>query len=329
MAPSTPATAEAAPRPLPKVGVSRCLLGDEVRFDGGHKQSRFIRDTLATYVTFVRVCPELEVGMGVPRETVRLVQVDPDRPPRVRGTRSDTDWTDRMEAWADTRLASLQGMGLRGFLLKRSSPSCGLFRMKVYLENGMPHHAGQGLFARRLCEAFPNLPMEEEGRLGDARLRENFLTRVFVYDDWLTLREQGASAKALVDFHARHKLLVLAHDQARYRQLGPLVADAGKPGLEARLDAYEALLMAALAKPAKRRGNLNAMEHLCGFLKDLPSADKAELRAQMTAYREGIVPLAVPMTLLRHHLRHRDHGWALGQRYLAPTPPELGLNAVL
>lgn len=324
-------TSAAAPSAKPRVGVSRCLLGDEVRYDGGHKQHRFVRNVLSDYVEFARVCPEIEAGMGVPREPVRLVQLDDDRPPRVLGNKSQHDWTDTMEAWADKRLPQLAGMKLRGFIFKRSSPSCGLHRMKVYLPNGMPKTTGdpvQGLFARRMCAAFPNLPMEEEGRLQDARLRENFLTQVFVYDRWLTLRE-APTPGALVRFHSEHKILVLAHDPETYRALGPLVAKAGAEPLEPLLDAYEAKLMTALKQRANRKRNVNAMQHLCGFLKGLSSDQKLELTTQLQAYRDGVVPHEVPMALLRHHLRQTGHPWAMAQRYLQPTPPALGLRATL
>ncbi|MCA9544282.1 MAG: DUF1722 domain-containing protein, partial [Myxococcales bacterium] len=283
------------------------------------------------YVDYAPVCPEVEAGLGLPREPIHLVQLSLDGPPRVRGVRSEHDWTDTLEGWADGRLPGLAAQRLRGYIFKSGSPSCGLFRQKVYLPNGMPRTTGpegQGLFARRMSEAFPNLPMEDEGRLQDARLRENFLTRVFVYDRWLTLRE-APTPGGLVRFHSEHKILVLAHDPATYRALGPLVAGAGRDALEPLLDAYERKLMLALRRPASRKRNLNAMQHLCGFLKGLSATARQELDTQLVAYRTGVVPHEVPMALLRHHLRQTGHPWAMAQRYLEPTPPALGLRATL
>jgi len=307
-----------------QLGVSRCLLGDAVRFDGGHKRDRYVTDVLGEYFEWVSVCPEVEIGLPVPRPPVRLVQID--GAIRVRGVRdSSLDVTDDLAGLYD-RVAG-RFSEVSGFLLKRGSPSCGMERVKVYDEGGRSVDSGAGRFAAALQLARPNLPVEEEGRLHDARLRENFITRVFAYARWQELRAAPVSVSDLQRFHARHKLLLLAHNQAGFRRLGPLVAAARPRDLQETLDAYEAGFMATLRAKASPRSHSNVLQHLTGYLKrSIDAADRAELAEVIDRYRAGQLPLVVPLTLLRHHVRRHPHGWLGEQVYLDPHPAELMLH---
>lgn len=320
-----PATgAPPSPPPRIRLGVSRCLLGDAVRFDGGHKRDRYVTDVLGEYFDWVPVCPEVEIGLPVPRPPIRLVQID--GAIRVRGVRDGAlDVTDDLAGLYE-RVAD-RFSGISGFLLKRGSPSCGMERVKVYDEAGLFAGNDAGRFAAALQRARPNLPIEEEGRLNDARLRENFITRVFAYARWQELRSAPVDVSALQRFHARHKLLLLAHNQAGYRRLGPLVAAARPQGLEETLDAYEVGFMATLGTKASPRSHGNVLQHLAGYLKrSIDATDRAELGEVIDRYRAGQLPLVVPLTLLRHHFRRHPHAWVGEQVYLDPHPAELMLH---
>ena len=307
------------------LGISACLLGEKVRYDGGHKLDRWIRDTLGRFVRFLPVCPEMECGMGVPREAIRL-SGDPDHP-RLVGIRSQTDHTQRMSAFCSQRVQALHSQALSGFLLKARSPSCGVFRVKVYAENGMPEAKGKGFFARALTDAMPLLPIEEEGRLHDPDLRENFITRLFTMERWRGFLASGASRGGLVDFHTRHKLLLLAHDQQRYRKMGRLVAEAKQHEQAEAVETYQALLMEALRLRSTPAKNVNALQHAVGFLKQQLSPDERhEFQEILSEYRAGYVPLVVPMTLLNHHIRKHGQSYLAGQWYLRPHPVELALR---
>jgi uncharacterized protein YbgA (DUF1722 family)/uncharacterized protein YbbK (DUF523 family) len=312
-----------------RIGVSSCLLGREVRFDGQHKRDAFLVDTLAPFVEWVPVCPEVEVGMGVPRESVRLV-----RGPRGRsllvGNASGEDWTARMEALSARRAEALADAALVGYVFKSKSPSCGVERVKVYdarRADAAPEPTGTGLFARAVRERLPNLPVEEEGRLHDARLRESFIERVFAYARVRALWETRWTVGSLVAFHTAHKMQVLAHSTDAYRELGRLVAGA-KARPRAELAArYEAGFMATLGKLATRGRHANVLTHMLGHLKTrLDDADKRELFGVIEDHRKGLVPLVVPVTLLRHHARRHDVAYLLGQTYLEPHPKELMLR---
>ena len=310
----------------PRVAVSLCLLGEEVRHDGGHKRSRFATDVLAEYFEWAPVCPEVEVGMGIPREPIRLL-ADGDEI-RLIGIRSERDWTDEMAAYAEAKVAELAGEDIDGFILKKDSPSCGMARVKLYNAKGMPTRDGVGAFARVLMERMTTLPVEEEGRLNDAGLRENFITRVYTYQRWRQLLREGLTPGQLVDFHTRHKLLLLAHSPKHYYEMGPLVAEAGARDLDELAAEYERLLMAGLAKPATKQRQVNTLHHLCGFLKDaLDGEQKAELLDVIEQYRRGVVPIVAPLTLLSAHLRRVNHPWVTRQLYLSPYPRELGLRS--
>ncbi len=310
----------------PRVGISLCLLGEEVRHDGGHKRDRYATGVLGQHFSWVPVCPEVEVGMGTPREPVNLLRTDDGV--IMRGIRTGEDWTERMQEYSDQRVESLRKDDLHGFILKKGSPSCGMARVRLYDHNNVPGHDGVGLFAQALMEQMPNLPLEEEGRLNDKPLRENFITRVYAYYRWRTLRQKDPSPGAVVEFHTAHKMLLLAHSPKHYYELGRLVAEAGTLPMDELLDGYETLFMQALAKPASLGRQVNALQHLMGYLDDsVTTEDKAELLAVIQEYRDGIVPLIAPLTLLRHHLRRIDDPWIERQVYLQPYPRELALRS--
>jgi uncharacterized protein YbgA (DUF1722 family)/uncharacterized protein YbbK (DUF523 family) len=307
-----------------RLGISQCLLGEPVRFDGGHKRDPFLVETLAPYVEWVPVCPELGAGMSLPREPVRL-RVGPGGGTRLQGTRSNEDWTERMNAWSEARVEELDQ--LDGYVLKSKSPSCGMERVKLYPAEGMPSREGVGLFAAALMRRWPNLPVEEDGRLCDPRLREAFIERVFIYQRLRRLWATDWRARDLVAFHTAHKMTLLAHEPAGYRRLGRLVAAAGRWPREELRAAYEAQLMAVLAKRADPGKHANVLMHLLGHLKDrLDAADKRELLAAIDDHRRGLVPLVVPFTLLRHHVRRLGVPYVEGQSYLEPHPRALSLH---
>lgn len=314
--------------PPVRVGVSACLLGRNVRVNGGHCRDRWLTDVLAPHVTWVPVCPEVEVGMGTPRPPLRLV-VGRDGH-RLVISESGEDRTDQMEAWSAGRLDELAGQDLHGYVLKKDSPTCGLFRVKVYDRNDSPSRIGRGLFAGRLAQRLPLLPVEEEGRLNDPVLRENFVLRVFSYARWKQLLATDATPAGLVNFHAAHKLLVLAHAPDLYAEMGRLVARAGTTEREVLFPQYAEMLMRALGRNASRGRHVNTLQHLAGFVKDhLDAEDKRELDHLLGEYRAGYVALVVPLTLIRHLLRrHAPDSWATGQAYLAPYPAELMLRNV-
>lgn len=309
-----------------RIGISSCLLGDEVRFDGGHKRDPFLTGTLGRFVEWVRVCPEVEVGMGVPRETLRLVRVGADT--RMITTRTGVDHTDRMRAFAARRTKALAALDLRGYVLKKDSPSCGMERVKVFDRAGqMPTRTGVGTYAAILKERFPTLPIEEEGRLQDPVLRENFIERVFAYDRLRDVFDGRWTTRNLVAFHTAHKMALLAHSTAAYHQLGRLVASATSlPRAELR-GRYEELFMRTLARPATTARHANVLMHMAGHLKTLIDADaRRELAECIDEYRRGLVPLVVPLTLLRHHVRVHGVRYLAGQTYLEPHPRELMLR---
>jgi uncharacterized protein YbgA (DUF1722 family)/uncharacterized protein YbbK (DUF523 family) len=303
----------------PRVGISACLLGDEVRFDGGHKRDPFLTDVLGPQVEWVRVCPEVEVGMGTPRETLRLVR-DGDGPVRMMTTRTEVDHTGAMEHWSRRRLEELAREDLSGYVLKKDSPSCGMERVKVFGRSSMPQRIGRGIFAAALLERFPHLPVEEEGRLSDPALRENFIERVFACHRLRAFFASRWSAGGLVAFHTAHKMSLLSHSTTKYRQLGQLVAAAaGMPREVVRSD-YESQFMSTLRIVATAKRHTNVLMHMAGHLKKvLDPVSKAELGASIDEFRRGLVPLIVPVTLLRHHVRLHQITYLLGQTYLEPV----------
>lgn len=311
----------------PVVGISSCLLGQQVRFDGGHKKDGWITGPLAEFFDFRPVCPEVGIGLGVPRPTIHLVG-DPAQPRAVGSRDPSLDVTGRLALFARTQIPQLDGIS--GYILKSKSPSCGMARVPVTSEKGMPAKVGVGIYARVVMERMPLLPVEEDGRLNDPVLRENFVTRVYVLHRWQQLRADGLTASKLIDFHARQKYLVMAHSQAAYQRLGQMLSHLKQVDLEAVADMYAAELMAALSRRVTRSRHVNVLHHVMGYLKDhIDAGDKAELIASIEAYRREEVALVVPMTLLRHHLRRHPDPYMEKQVYLAPHPEKLSLRGAI
>ena len=309
----------------PRIGISSCLLGNKVRHDGGHKHDPYITQTLGRHVEWVPVCPELEVGMGVPRETVRLLGSPAS--PKMVADKSGKDWTRTMQRFADHRVRELQEMNLSGYILKKNSPSCGMERVRVYGPKGMPNKQGRGLFAQTLMTKLPLLPVEEEGRLYDPGLRENFIERVFGYYRWHTFISDGRSIKRLIDFHSQEKLLLFAHSETHMRRLGRIVAQAKKLSFATATEDYGRLFMEALSHRATPRKNTNVLQHMLGyFTKELSTDERKELLGVIGDYHRSLVPLVVPLTLMRHYAAKYDVAYLCGQSYLQPHPKELMLR---
>lgn len=308
-----------------RLGISSCLLGEKVRYDGSHKLDHWLVDTLGRYVEYVPVCPEVEMGLPVPREAMRQIG-DPENP-RLVTSKSGIDHTEAMRAWAHRRVAELEGEGLCGFIFKSKSPSSGMERVKVYDARGMARKTGVGVFARAFMEHFPLLPVEEEGRLHDPVLRENFIEMIFVFQRWRQMLAAGADAAALIDFHSRHKLLLLAHSPELYRQMGKLVAASGNAPMAATLTEYQRQLVQALRLQATVRKQVNVLQHLLGYFKRQLAADeKREVLETIENYRSGHLPLIVPLTLINHFVRKYDQPYLRTQLYLNPHPLELQLR---
>ena len=308
-----------------RLGISRCLLGEQVRFDGGHKRDQFLTDVLGRYVEWVPVCPEVEAGLGTPREAMRLVG-DPQQP-RLVSIRSGQDHTRALEMMTDRRLADLEVVDLSGFVFKKDSPSCGVERVRTYNEHGMPNRKGVGLFARAFVGRFPLIPVEEEGRLSDPLLRENFIERVFCYRRWQDLVRGGATRQAVVRFHTIHKYLLLAHSAPHYRQLGRLVAQVHEYRPKDLALRYGELFMQALAVRATVRKHVNVLQHILGHFKDrLGAQEKTELLGVIGDYHQGLTPLIVPLTLIKHYVQVFDVEYIRDQVYLNPHPKELMLR---
>lgn len=308
-----------------RLGISKCLLGEPVRYDGGHKLDRFLRDTLGQYVEYVPVCPEVECGFGIPRETMHL-EGDPEAP-RLITTRTKRDVTEQMLRWAHQRVMELAQEDLCGFIFKSNSPSSGMERVKIYDRSGMPRKIGRGIFAGIFMSRFPWLPVEDEGRLHDPGLRENFIERIFVLKRWREMLTEGRKLTRLVEFHTRHKLLIMAHSPKQHTALGRLVAAAkGIPETEL-YDHYQVLLMAALKLQATVKKQVNVLQHVMGYFKRNLSADeKQELLEVIDHYHRSHVPLIVPITLINHYVRKYDQPYLKTQYYLRPHPLELQLR---
>jgi uncharacterized protein YbgA (DUF1722 family)/uncharacterized protein YbbK (DUF523 family) len=309
----------------PRIGISACLLGQKVRYDGGDKRDRFLTDTFGLHVDWVPVCPELEVGMGVPREAVRLVGSVADS--RMIAERSGKDWTGAMRRYASERARALKELELSGYIFKKDSPSCGMERVRVYNQDGIPSRAGRGLFSSAIMSELPLLPVEEEGRLNDPMLRENFVERIFAYHRWQGCAQQRKSVRSLVDFHTRHKLLILAHSEPHYRKLGQIVAQAKQFPIAAAYEQYSRLFMEGLARHATAKKHGNVLEHMMGyFSKELSREERQELLELINDFRRRLIPLVVPLTLFHHYVKKYQVSYLENQIYLQPSPKELMLR---
>lgn len=312
-------------QPKIRMGVSSCLLGNEVRFDGGHKRDRFVTDLLGRFVEWVPVCPEVELGMGTPRPALRLVGGGDEV--RMIEINSQRDHTSAMRTYSARRVRALRALDLTGYILKKDSPSCGMTRVKVYPDSGMPRREGRGLYAGALIAAFPNLPVEDEGRLNDAKLRENFIERVFAYQRVRELFRGRWTAGQVVDFHTAHKLQLMAHSTVAYRELGRLVATIKQMKRSSFRDRYESGFMSALRPIATAGRTANMLQHAAGHLKKfLDASSRKELAELIHDYRKGLIPLIVPITLIGHHARRYEVDYLNGQVFLEPHPKELMLR---
>lgn len=309
----------------PRIGISTCLLGESVRWDGGHRLDRYLTDTLGQFVEYVPVCPEVECGYPVPREPFHL-EGDPAKP-RLIASKTGKDHTERMERWARNRVRELEKEDLCGFIFKSGSPSSGMERVKVRNDRGLPVKKGSGIFARIFMEHFPDTPAEEDGRLHDMPLRENFIERIFILMRWREMLQESGNLGGLVDFHTRHKMLILSHQPQIYRDMGKLVA-VGKKSAEKKLfQRYQDLLMEALRYKTTPSKNTNVLQHAMGYFKKHLSPDeKQELLEVIEKYRLGYVPLIVPITLLNHFVRKYEQSYLKDQIYLNPHPLELQLR---
>jgi uncharacterized protein YbgA (DUF1722 family)/uncharacterized protein YbbK (DUF523 family) len=317
-------TGSGSSRPI-RVGISSCLLGEAVRFDGGHKRDSFLTDTFGRFVEWIPVCPEVECGLGTPRESMRLVRLGENI--RLLTVKTGVDLTAQMETYVRKRIPALVPEELSGYVLKKDSPSCGLERVKVYDRHGVSTKSGRGIYAVALVERFPHLPVEEEGRLSDARLRENFVERVFAYWRLRGLFAGAWNVGALVRFHTAHKLILMAHSPEGYRQLGRLTAGARALPRKELVQRYTEGFMRALTVVATPRRQTNVLQHMAGYFKNLLDGEsKKELLGAIEDYRRELVPLVVPLTLLRHHVRVHDVEYLAGQLYLEPHPKELMLR---
>ena len=322
-----------------RLGVSSCLLGRNVRYDGGHKRDSFLMETLNPYVEWVQACPEVDIGLGTPRPPIRLERASKRGASGEEGTGggvrlvmpdSGEDLTDRMNEYAERKVEKLREKRLAGYILKSQSPSCGMERVRLYDENGVPARDGVGLYAAVLMRRMPTLPTEEEGRLNDPRLRENFITRIFARGRWLELEAEGLTMHSLTSFHARHKYLLMSRDPEGAKKLGRLLGSAGAISSDSQMAelgaAYEAGFSDTLARLPSRGRHTNVLQHLAGYVSDrIDDGDRAELSEAIHGYRAGLVPLIVPVTLLRHHIRRLEIEYLVDQVYLRPHPHEMML----
>ena len=305
-----------------RIGISTCLLGEHVRYDGGHKRDAFLIDRFGKYVEWMPVCPEVEMGMPIPRDFLRLADVDGEI--RMIAPTTETDHTKKMNRFSRNRIRALAGAGLSGYVFKRSSPSCGVERVKIY-ENGIPKKRGRGLFAAAFMEANPTMPVEEEGRLNDPRLRANFVSRVFAYRRWHDMGQ--VTRRSLIQFHTAYKFVLMAHNQQGMRRLGTMLGRAKKfPSTRTLAAEYWAEFSRIMKRTPTRRNHTNVLQHMAGFVSDgLDTADRAELTEAIEKYRMELVPLIVPVTLVRHYVRRLQLEYLQDQVYLDPHPDELML----
>lgn len=313
--------------PKLKLGISSCLLGNEVRFDGGHKRSNYIDKTLTRFFDFQTFCPEVAIGLGIPRPPIRLIQkkeADGKKAYAVDVKNNELDYTNELKNYSEM-IASNYLSDISGYIFKKDSPSCGMERVKVYSPEGhFIHKDGVGVYAEVIKKHFPHMPMEEEGRLNDANLCESFLTRVYLYNDWQNMQKAGLTAHGLVNFHSQQKYLFMAHNQQVARQLGQMVAKAGNEDIKQLAEEYIGLAMEVLKKQPDRKRHTNALQHIMGYLrKKIDSDDRQELLQSIMSYQKGEVPLVMPLTLLKHHFSKHPNDYIAKQRYLSPFPIEL------
>lgn len=309
------------------IGISACLLGEAVRFDGGHKRLPFAVDELSPWVAFEPVCPEMAIGLPVPRPALRLVETENGGQYLRFSDNRSGDLTEPMQTFARQRIARFEH--LCGYIVCAKSPSCGMERVRIYTEDGKSNRkAGRGIYTQQLMQTFPWLPVEEDGRLHDPVIRENFVERIYALHELNTLRKEGLRRGELIAFHSRYKLLLLAHSQPLYRELGRFVADINQwSSLEAWFEAYRLRLMTLMAHPATRRNHTNVLMHVQGYFRhQLNSRQRQELAGLIDRYRQGTQPLLAPITLLKHYMAEFPDAYLAGQRYFDPWPEVLRLR---
>ena len=311
-----------------KVGISSCLMGNNVRFDDGHKHSKRCSQNLARYFDFVSECPEVRIGMGTLRKPIRMIG-DVNSPLIISTQDNAIDHTEKMVEFSHQKVKEYSE--LCGYIFMQNSPSCGLFRVKVYQEDGCPAgESGRGIYANVITQEIPELPVEESGRLTTPSLRENFITRVFAYHRWQQLKQLGFNYHSIIEFHSSYKYSLMAHSPASYIELGRMLADSGKHEVDELAQRYFPILMSALGKVATRKTHTNVLMHIQGYLKRvLSSIEKHELSNLINQYRLAQIPLIVPITLLKHHFSNHPHSYIAKQVYLEPYPDDLSLrNAI-
>ena len=308
-----------------RLGVSSCVLGTKVRFDGGHKHSRFVTDVLGQWVSYVPVCPEVEAGLSIPRPSMRLVKESSDT--RLVAPKTGEDFTDTLTNFSRSKVNDLMIEGLDGFILKKGSPSCGMERIPIY-RNGQPFtRSASGIFAKELMEKWPQLPIEEDGRLNDPVLRENFIERVFCRHRWRLLVSQGATRRRLVAFHTAHKLLLLSHNESACRRLGRLLASAGRIPDSELFQRYEEGFQQCLKTKSTVKRHVNVLQHALGHFKTcLERRERHAIMSVIDDFSEGLLPLIVPVTVLRHVIHTHNVKWLVDQLYFSPHPKELMLR---
>ncbi|MCX2792565.1 YbgA family protein [Vibrio sp. Sgm 5] len=308
-----------------KVGISSCVLGERVRFDSGHKISNFVTKELDGYFSFVPVCPEVGVGMSVPRPTIRLVSNE-ERIALVETKNPDNDHTDNMLTYSENKVNELQSEQLCGYIVCAKSPTCGMERVKVYSKNNAAKE-GIGLYTRTLMEKMPWLPVEEDGRLNDPVLKENFITRIYCLNDFYESMGGEPTRGKIIAFHSRYKLTLMAHHPESYRSLGRLVADVASYEIDDFFNEYRLGLMKALQNRASRKNNTNVLMHLQGYFKrSLTGKEREELATVISDYRIGLLPLLAPLTLIKHYLNTYPDEYLQQQKYLEPYPQEMRLR---
>ncbi len=310
---------------VPRLGISQCLLGEQVRYDGGHKRDRFLTDVLGRFVEWIPVCPETEAGLGIPREAMRLVSSNQNT--RLLTIKTKIDQTTTMTRFSRQRVRELRQAQLDGYIVKRNSPSCGIQRVRVYTPQGMPSSTGMGIFANVLHQSLPLLPVEDEGRLHDLSIRENFIERIFCSHRWNTMLEERLTRGHIVRFHTQHKYLLLAHSRTHYQQLGQLVASAKLHTPSQLASLYGTIFSEALKVKATIRKHVNVLQHLLGHMKKiLRKVERDELQESIWDYHQSITPLTVPLTLISHYVRVFEIDYLSEQVYLNPHPKELMLR---
>ena len=308
-----------------RLGVSSCLLGEMVRFDGGHQRDRFVTDVLGPWVQWVPVCPEVEVGMPTPRPAIHIEEDE--RGEQLVAPSTGENFTEVMTAFSKRRVGELEAEGLDGYVLKKNSPSCGLSRISVYKNGKRAHRGGVGLFAASLIANSPLLPIEEEGRLNDPGLRESFIEQILCRNRWRLAVKRGLTRKRLIDFHTAHKLILFSHNESASRRLGRLVGEMSKTPDEALFARYELDFHMCLRSKMTRKRHTNVLQHAMGHLKQfLDSKAKQEILATIADFRQALLPLIVPLTLLKFNMNQYSVDYLRGQLYFDPHPKELMLR---